>query len=118
MTGHTDTRAKALAKAQAHAEKRRLLEQERLQRERRDRQEVGAGIAERVGLGSERGEAFENLRPVRKGRQPPVRRQTGLEWLAKKGRLTEGQLKAGEAYGEAWRMAAAEPRLKSCGWVR
>jgi hypothetical protein len=77
---------------------------------------VAEGVAETVGLSRERGAAFDKPAP-RSGRggerETPYRRQTGLEWLAKKGRITAAQRQAGEAYGAAFRRAGAGARIGS-----
>src|SRR5262249_35922574 len=75
--------------------------------------EVGDGVAATVDLAGSRGAEFEKPPVVRGGRETPYRRQTGLEWLARKGRITPAQKQAGEAYGAAFRRAAAAPSIGS-----
>jgi hypothetical protein len=75
--------------------------------------EVAEGVAETVELARERGAEFEKPPAVRGGRETPYRRQAGLEWLARKGRITAVQRKAGETYGAAFRRAQAAPTIGS-----
>lgn len=75
---------------------------------------VSAGVAETVGLSEARGAAFEG--PPTPGR--PYRRQTGLDWLAQKGRINAAQKTAGERYGALYRRAAREGAIRSTLDVR
>ena len=70
---------------------------------------VSAGVAETVALSRARGEAIEAEDPGR----GPYRRQTGLDWLAGRGRIGTAGHAAGEAYGQAWRRARLEPSIPS-----
>ena len=70
---------------------------------------VSAGVAETVALSRARGEAIEAETPGR----GPYRRQTGLDWLAGRGRIGDAARTAGERYGQAWRRARMEPSIPS-----
>jgi hypothetical protein len=88
----------------ARATRERLLMLERREKARAELRAVTEGVAETVALSRRRGAAFAK-EPG--SRETPYRRQCGLDWLAKKGRLTPRQLAAGERYGECYRRAAA-----------
>jgi hypothetical protein len=97
----------------ARATRERLLKLERQEKARADARAVADGVAESVALARARGAAFEKP-PARKGeRETPYRRQTGLQWLLRKGRITPRQAAAGERYGAAWRQAGATPSIGS-----
>lgn len=88
-----------------------------LEMRRRDRAEAAAvaeGVAETVGLSEARGAQFEG--PQAPGR--PYRRQTGLDWLARKGRISAAQKSAGERYGVLYRRTAREGAIRSTLDVR
>jgi hypothetical protein len=97
----------------ARAMRERLLKLERQARAREDARAVAEGVAETVGLARERGTAFDKPAAKRGGRETPYRRQAGLEWLARKGRISERQKAAGERYGACWRRAEAAPTIGS-----
>lgn len=97
----------------ARATSDRLRSLERQSRARRDTKEVGEGIAESVALSRARGAAFEKESAGKAGRETPYRRQTGLQWLRRKGRINDIQAQAGERYGEAFRAAGATPAIGS-----
>ncbi|MDP1873730.1 hypothetical protein [Phenylobacterium sp.] len=83
----------------------------------RDRTEAAAvadGVAETVGLSEARGAAFEG--PPSVGQ--PYRRQTGLDWLARKGRISAAQKSAGERYGALYRRASRAGAIRSTLDVR
>ncbi len=83
----------------------------------RDRAEAAAvteGVAETMGLSEARGAVFEG--PPGPGR--PYRRQTGLDWLARKGRISPAQKSAGERYGALYRRTAREGAIRSTLDVR
>lgn len=86
----------------------RLAERARAQAEARS---VAEGVAETVALSRARGQAIEG--PRRPGRREPYRRQTGLAWLARKGRIDAQSVAAGELYGLAWRRAMSEASIPS-----
>ena len=95
------------------AMRERLKTLEARERARSEARAVAEGVAETVGLSADRGAAFDKAAVVRGGRETPYRRQAGLEWLAKKGRISAAQRQAGEAYGAAFRRAAAAQRIGS-----
>jgi len=70
---------------------------------------VSAGVAETVALSRARGAAIEVETPGR----GPYRRQTGLDWLAGRGRISATARAAGERYGQAWRRARMDPSIPS-----
>lgn len=94
----------------ARAIRERLQRIERRDRERDEARAVSEGVAETLGLDLDRGAAFEAPRPGARG---AYRRQAGLDWLARKGRLTAPQKAAGERYGACWRRAAQAPSIGS-----
>ncbi|RAK60859.1 hypothetical protein DJ021_14090 [Phenylobacterium hankyongense] len=94
----------------ARATRERLLMLERREKARAQARAVTDGVAESVALSRSRGAAFAKEPGAR---DTPYRRQCGLDWLAKKGRLTARQLAAGERYGECYRLAAAEASIGS-----
>jgi hypothetical protein len=97
--------------AQAMRERLRILEQR--EQVRTEARAVADGVAETVGLAEARGAAFEAPTAKRGERETPYRRMAGLEWLAKKGRITERQRAAGERYGDRYRRADAAPTIGS-----
>ena len=70
---------------------------------------VSAGVAETVALSRARGAAIEAETPGR----GPYRRQTGLDWLAGRGRIGPAARAAGELYGQVWRRARLDPSIRS-----
>jgi hypothetical protein len=97
----------------ARAMRERLKVLEAREKARAEARAVAEGVAETVGLARHRGAAFEKPPAGRGARETPYRRQAGLEWLLKKGRLTERQKAAGEAYGERFRRAGSAPAMGS-----
>jgi len=97
----------------ARAMRERLKVLEARERGRAEAQAVAEGVAETVGLGEARGAAFDKPAAKRGERETAYRRQTGLQLLAARGRITARQKAAGEAYGEAWRRAGAAPAIGS-----
>lgn len=95
----------------------RLLRIEQQALARAEARAVMDGVAETVALSQQRGEAFE-VTSGRKARAQPVRRQSGLEWLLRKGRLTTAEATAGERYGLAYRRAKLDPSMPSTLEVR
>ena len=95
------------------AMRERLKTLEARERARSEARAVAEGVAETVGLSADRGAEFDKAAVVRGGRETPYRRQAGLEWLAKKGRISAAQRQAGEAYGAAFRRAGAGARIGS-----
>jgi hypothetical protein len=97
----------------ARAMRERLKILEAREKARAEGRAVADGVAETVALGRARGAAFEKT-VARKGeRATPYRRQAGLEWLLKKGRISERQKAAGESYGACWRRAGSAPAIGS-----
>jgi hypothetical protein len=83
----------------------RLLMLERRAKAQAEAQAVSDGVAETVGLDRQRGVMFEKEAQARGGRETPYRRQSGLEWLARKGRINAAQAEAGARYGDCYRRA-------------
>ncbi|OXE35244.1 MAG: hypothetical protein CGW95_15105 [Phenylobacterium zucineum] len=73
---------------------------------------MSAGVAESVGLARARGAAIVAQCGTDR-RHGPLKRLSGLEWLARKGRLTPAQKAAGERYGVLWRRVEAAARIGS-----
>ena len=87
------------------AMRERLKVLEAREQARDEARAVADGVAETVGLSELRGAEFARPPAPRGGRETPYRRQTGLDWLAAKGRITTRQKQAGEAYGALVRRA-------------
>lgn len=92
----------------------RLLRLERQAKSGAEAAAVTAGVAETVALSRARGAAIAEVRP-RRGRTcvQPYRRQTGLDWLAGKGRIDAAARAAGERYGQAYRRVKLEAAIPS-----
>jgi hypothetical protein len=73
-----------------------------LRARREEARAVAAGIAETLELGAARGSAFV---ADDEGVRERYRRQPGLEWLARKGRISDDQRAAGERYRDAYLVA-------------
>ena len=97
----------------ARAMRARLQKLEAQARARTQARAVADGVAETVGLSQARGAEFEKPPATRGGRETAYRRQTGLDWLLRKGRITPAQRQAGEAYGAAFRRSQAAPSIGS-----
>jgi len=102
----------------ARAMRERLKTLEVRERARTEARAVAEGVAETVDLGLARGEAFDKAPvdktgPRRGERETPYRRQAGLEWLSRKGRISAIQRAAGEAYGACYRRAGAGAHIGS-----
>lgn len=95
----------------ARLERERLSMLERRARAKAERRAVEDGIAETVGLSRGRGAKFAAPDPGRG--EASYRRLTGLDWLARKGRVSEAQKAVGERYGACWRRARAEASIGS-----
>jgi hypothetical protein len=95
----------------------RLLRLERQARARAEAHAVAEGVAETVALSRARGQAIASPpSPSKSGggkRAQPYRRQTGLEWLAGRGRLDAAARAAGERYGLAYRRAKGDASIPS-----
>ena len=98
----------------ARVARERLLRQERQARARAEAEAVAQGVAETVRLSRARGAAIAEP-PAKKNRVcvQPYRRQTGLDWLASKGRIDATAQAAGERYGAAYRRAKLDPSIPS-----
>ena len=100
---------KARGRDPARVARDRLLRLERQAKARAEAAEVAAGVAETVALSRARGAAF--VQPGK--RAAHIRRLTGLEWLASKGRICAAAKAAGERYGAAYRRAKLNPSIPS-----
>ena len=92
-------RAKALARLHRHR-------QSSLEAGAASRAEAAAldrGIDETVGLSQARGVCFEREPLASERHRGVYRRQVGLDWMAKKGRLSSAQRTVGERYGYLYR---------------
>jgi len=90
----------------ARAIRERLRAMERREQARGEAQAVAEGVAETVALAAERGAAFHK-------RDGLYQRQPGLDFLARKGRVTAAQKAAGERYGACYRRATAASAIGS-----
>jgi len=97
----------------ARLERERLATVERREAAAAEQRAVAAGVAETVALAQARGAAFEAPKAERGRRATPYRRQAGLEWLTRKGRLSASQRLAGERYGACYRRAKLEGAIPS-----
>lgn len=78
---------------------------------------VSRGVEETVALSRARGQAV--VREAGAGRaRRPYRRQSGLEWLTAKGRISAEARAAGERYAAAYRRVKAELPIRSSLDVR
>ncbi|PZQ57308.1 MAG: hypothetical protein DI570_19975 [Phenylobacterium zucineum] len=95
-------------------DRERLLRLERLAKARDEAAAVDAGVAETVALSRARGQAVAEpeARRHRTGGQA-YRRQTGLDWLAAKGRIGPAAKAAGERYGQAYRRLRMDKAIPS-----
>jgi hypothetical protein len=97
----------------ARLERERLLTLERRGKARREAREVAEGIAETVALSRARGAAIAAPEPEAGRRHKPHRRMPGLDWLVRRGRLSEAQKAAGERYGACYRQATGQATIGS-----
>ncbi len=98
----------------SRAARERQVRQERHTRARAHAEAVAAGVTETVALSRARGEAIAEPDGGRRGsRDRPYRRQTGLDWLAGKGRIGPEARAAGERYGQAYRRVKLEGSIPS-----
>lgn len=93
----------------ARLERARLLTLDQRGKARAEALATAAGIAETVALSEARGAAIEAPASPRK----PHRRQAGLDWLVRQGRLNDLQKTAGERYGTYYRRARAGTAIGS-----
>ena len=75
--------------------------------------DITRGVEETVGLTRARGAAFVSLESPGREQTRTYRRQTGLDWLAAKGRLSVAQHTAGLRYGAIYRKVRGEVALRS-----
>lgn len=97
-------------------ERRRNLEAERQNRERRTALEVEQGRSETIALCRARGEEIDTPAQGRGEAPKPARRVAGLDWLLSRKRIDGRQHMAGEKYGA--RVQAGSPGVGSCLDVR
>lgn len=98
----------------ADAERRRMIEAQVRERKAAERQAVEDGVAERVALGEGRGEAFTQPTPGTVTRLDPVRRQSGLMFLANAKKLGGARLQMAAQYETTFALAHTEASIKSC----
>jgi hypothetical protein len=80
---------------------------------------VAQGVGETVALSRARGAAIvEGSRARRRVCLQPYQKLSGLAWLARKGRLSAEQLRAGERYGAVYRRAKADQPIRSTLEIR
>jgi len=79
-----------------------------IQARRAQTRAVSEGVAETLSLEARRGAVF-TAEDDGAGRERPYRRQPGLDWLARKGRISEAQKAAGLRYRDAF--IVAQPTL-------
>lgn len=116
MTGAPKTSRDPGLKAQ-RAARDRLLRQERQGKARAEACAVAEGVAETVALSRARGQAVAE--PGHAVARPQAyRRQSGLDWLAAKGRIDAAARAAGERYGLAYRRVKLERSIPSTLDVR
>jgi hypothetical protein len=97
----------------ARAMRERLKVLEAREKGRVEARAVAEGVAETVALARSRGAAFDKPAARKGDRETPYRRQPGLDWLVGKGRITDRQKAAGEAYGACFRRAGSAPTIGS-----
>lgn len=95
----------------ARLERERLSMLERRAQARAESRAVEAGVIETLALSQARGAKF--AAPEAGRGEGPYRRLAGLDWLARKGRVSEAQKAMGERYGACWRRARAEGSIGS-----
>ncbi|WP_411288639.1 hypothetical protein [Phenylobacterium sp.] len=103
----------ARTKDPAREARDRLLRRERQASAQAEIRAVSDGVAETVALARARGAAIAPSPGPRGARTGPLRRYAGLDWLARKGRLSPAQKQAGERYGACWRRAGHDPSIPS-----
>lgn len=96
---------------QARQARARLLRLEQQTRARDEAVAVAEGVAETVALSRARGAAM--VQADSRKRVQPYRRQSGLEWLAHKGRIDAASRAAGERYGSIYRRVKLERSIPS-----
>ena len=103
----------------ARAARERLLRREQQVRTQAEAAAVADGVAETVALSRARGSAIAHPPAMAgRGRVQPYRRQSGLDFLAGKGRIDAAAKAAGERYGWAYRRVKLEKPIRSTLDVR
>jgi hypothetical protein len=102
----------------ARAARERLLRSERQARAQAEAAAVAEGVIETVALSRARGSAIAQPPVAARGRAQPYRRQSGLDFLAGKGRIDAAAKAAGERYGWAYRRVKLEKPIRSTLDVR
>lgn len=97
----------------ARLERERLLTLERRGKARLEAWAVAEGVAETVALSRARGAAIVTPEIGRGEREKPYLRMSGLDWLVRRGRLSEAQRATGERYGACYRQAGGEVKIGS-----
>lgn len=97
----------------ARAMRERLKILEAREKGRTEALAVAEGVAESLALQEARGAQFDRIVGPKGERETPYRRRAGLDWLVRKGRITERQKAAGEAYGACFRRAGSVPPIGS-----
>lgn len=97
----------------AAIERRRNLTAERRAKAKAEEAALVERLAETARLAQSRGEQLDQPRQGRGERRKPMRRLCGLEWLHRKGRISDAQLAAGCRYGAAWRRVHGAASLRS-----
>lgn len=96
----------------ASIERAQLIRDEAREKARAEDRWIEAARAETLALAALRAEPIEAPKAGRGERRKPMRRKSGLDWLADKGRLSKTQKAAGERYGVDYRLGE-EVRLRS-----
>lgn len=97
----------------------RLLERQQLGVEERRLKAKAEDVAlelrlvETAALAEARGEVFDRPTMKRGEQRKPMRRLTGLEWLRRKGRITDDAWAAGERYGAVYRLTKGAGAIAS-----
>lgn len=98
----------------SHLERQALHAEEIAAKARAEEAAVIIGVMETTSLEQARGAEFLEPEVKRGDRQrKPIRRLTGLQWLRRKGRITDQQLAVGERYGALWRAAKGMVSIRS-----
>jgi hypothetical protein len=102
----------------ARAARERLLRRERQARAQAEAAAVADGVVETVALSRARGSAIAQPPVAGRARAQPYRRQSGLDFLASKGRIDAAAKAVGERYGWAYRRVKLEKPIRSTLDVR
>jgi hypothetical protein len=101
------------------ASRARLARLERQATTRTEAQAVAKGVGETVALSRARGAAIiEGPQARRRVCLQPYQKLSGLAWLARKGRVSAEQQRAGERYGAVYRRAKADQPIRSTLEIR